>query len=150
MSEYTLIVDIPNACNRQIRISVNLTGSSIDYPNDYFRKQENRTKLRNDIENQSQRQVCDSDLNFFIKEWCLDIKQGLSPTTVSRDLPPLGIATFTPNNSGYRIAKQPNQQISLGITSDNQSQSSNTSNNRQKKEEAPETETWSTSNDADF
>ena len=88
MPEYTLIIEIPNAGNRQIRNSVNLTGSFVDCPGDYFRKPENRTKLKTDIETQSARQVSEADLDFFIKEWCRDIKQGLNPTTVRPRLTP--------------------------------------------------------------
>jgi hypothetical protein len=174
MPEYTLIIEIPNAGNRQIRNSVNLTGSFVDFPGDYFRKPENRAKLKTDIETQSARQVSEADLDFFIKEWCRDIKQGLNPTTVRRDLPPVGIATptstpsptrtsvsdrdrprdnkvtSTGSNSGYPPVKTPNPQGISGTSSGGKSQSSGTGNTQSLKEESSKTKTWSTSNDADF
>ena len=155
MPEYTLIIEIPNAGNRQIRNSVNLTGSFVDCPGDYFRKPENRTKLKTDIETQSARQVSEADLDFFIKEWCPDIKQGLTPTTVRRDLPPVGIATTrtsvsdrddtrrnggtsTGSNSDYPPVKPPNPPGGSGTSSGGQYQN------------PPQTETRSTNNQADF
>lgn len=174
MPEYTLIIEIPNAGNRQIRNSVNLTGSFVDFPNDYFRKPENRAKLKTDIETQSARQVSEADLNFFIKEWCRDIHQGLNKTTLRRDLPPVGIATPTstqsPNptpvsypaptngnkvnspvsNSQPPIPKQPNPQERAGTSSSSKSQFPNTTNTQPQNEELPKTETWSTNNQADY
>ena len=174
MPEYTLIIEIPNAGNRLIRNSVNLTGSFVDCPRDYFRKPENRAKLKTDIETQWARQVSEADLDFFIQKWCDDIRQGLTPTTVRRDLPPIGIATptsapsptptsvsdrddtrrnggnSTGGNSGYPTPKTPNPPGRSGTSSGGQSQSSDTGNTQHKKEEPPKTETWSTNNDADF
>lgn len=163
MPEYTLIIEIPNAGNKEFRNTVNLKGHYVDCPKDYFGDQKNRTKLRDDIERQSARQVSDADLEFFIKEWCRDIKQGLSPTTVSRDLPPLTgtlsssfdnsrrnkTESFTGSNSGDPIPKQPKPLGGSGTSSGGQSKSSG-GNTQQEKKELSKTETWSTNNDADF
>lgn len=162
MPEYTLIIEIPNAGNRQIRNSVNLTGSFVDFPGDYFRKAENRAKLKTDIETQSARQVSEADLDFFIKEWCRDIHQGLNKTTLRRDLPPVGIATptsapsptptpvsdrddtrrnggtSTGSNSDYPPVKPPNPPGGSGTSSGGQYQNPS------------QTETRSTNNQADF
>lgn len=174
MPEYTLIIEIPNAGNRQIRNSVNLTGSFVDFPGDYFRKAENRAKLKTDIETQSARQVSEADLDFFIKEWCRDIHQGLNKTTLRRDLPPVGIATptstpsptrtsvsdgdhsrdnkgtSTGSNSGYPPAKTANPPGKSGTSSGGKSQFPNTTNTQPQNEEIPQTETRSTNNQADF
>jgi len=164
MPEYTLIVQIPNAGNKEFRHTLNLPNRFVDFPSDYFRNPENRDKLQKDIETQSGRQVTDADLEMFIKEWCRDIRQGLSPTTVSRELPPLigtlsspfdnsrrnNPETFTGSNSGAHIPKQPKPLGVSGTSAGGQSQSSSTGNTQQEKEEPPKTETWSTNNDTDF
>ena len=46
MAQYTLIIEIPNAGNQQFRYNLNLTRQAEDFPQDYFKKQENRDKLR--------------------------------------------------------------------------------------------------------
>jgi|GEM_PF-2090669 len=173
MPEYTLIIEIPNAGNRQIRNSVNLTGYFVDCPKDYFRKPENRTKLKTDIETQSARQVSEADLDFFIQKWCHDIRQGLTPTTVRRDLPPIGIATTrtfvsdrdrlrdnkstsTDSNSDYPPVKTRNPPEVSETSSGDKSQSSVTGNTRDhngeknQNQNPPQTETRSTNNQADF
>ncbi|MFB8796645.1 MAG: hypothetical protein U7126_21040 [Microcoleus sp.] len=116
-------------------------------PGDYFRKPENRAKLKTDIETQSARQVSEADLDFFIKEWCRDIKQGLNPTTVRRDLPPIGIATPTSTPSPTRTS------VPGGYdTRENGGNSTggNSHNPPPKPPNPPQTETRSTNNQADF
>jgi hypothetical protein len=171
MPEYTLIVKIPNAGDKEFRHTFNLPSSFVDFPSDYFRKPENRTKLQNDIENQSGRQVTDADLEVFIKEWCWDIRQGLTPTTVSRDLLPLGTATYfksyddsrrdkteisTGSNTHSAIPKEANPVSGSGTSSGAKSKSQNTANTHHhnseetQNQELPKTEKWSTNNKADF
>lgn len=147
MPEYTLVIEISNAGNRQVRHSINLNSSFVDFPKDYFEKPETRTKLKSDIETQSARQLSEADLDFFIKEWCHDIQQGLKITTLRRDLPPL---------QSYSTPKTPNRQGGTGTPSGSKSQSSNTVNNQhQSSEQHPnqepsQTENWSTTNKPSF
>jgi hypothetical protein len=173
MPKYTLIVQIPNAGNKEFRYTLNLPSGAADAPSDYFRKPENRAKLKADIEAQSARQVTDADLEVFIKEWCVYIRQGLSPTTVSLDLPPLiGTPTSTPSPTPTPVPDRDrlrdNQRTSAGSNSHvppvktanppegsrtstgGQSQSSDTGNTQPPKEEIPNTETLSTTNKQPF
>ena len=99
MTEYTLNVIIPNAENKKVIYSVNLTGSYKSHPEDFFRNQENRQNLRQAIEEQSFRQVSEAHLDQIIEEWINDIQLGYQPTTITLDLPPSSSPTSEPTST---------------------------------------------------
>ena len=145
MAQYTLIIEIPNAGNQQFRYNLNLTRQAEDFPQDYFKKQENRDKLRVDIENQSARQISEIDLDFLIKQWCRDIQQGLKTTNLRRDL-----TTIAP--SKYPTPKQPIPQKRTNTFSGSKTPnlSKTSTQNQNKNQEYPHTEKWSICEQADF
>ncbi|BAZ28851.1 hypothetical protein NIES4074_12860 [Cylindrospermum sp. NIES-4074] len=87
MPEYTLVVKIPNAGNKEISYSVNLTVAETRYPEDYFAIEDHKSCLRESIQTKTVRQVSDIQLKRIIYEWTEDIKQNLRRTTVTVDLP---------------------------------------------------------------
>jgi len=88
MTEYTIIVKIPNAGNKEVSYSVNLTGLYEDYPGDYFRSKENRQRLCQDIQKECFRTISDENLDQIVAKWISDIKSGFRRTTIALDLPP--------------------------------------------------------------
>ena len=122
MTEYTLTLKIPNAGNKQIYCSVHLTGSDINYPEDYFhnqtdRGQTNRLNLRRTIEKQSLREVNEEQLNRIINEWNYGIKNGKSnSTTVIISLEPLSLGN---NNNEVSASSNTTSTIEQPLTSPN-------------------------------
>ncbi|WP_445636555.1 hypothetical protein NSTC745_01477 [Nostoc sp. DSM 114161] len=115
MSEYTLVVRIPQAGNREIKYSIQLSGLDENYPDDYFRHEKNRLAISQAIEQQSARKVSPTNLNSIVATWILDIKSGLHRTVVTLDLPPdvsSPIQTITTpiSNNITLHAKQPTRQ----------------------------------------
>jgi len=96
MTEFTLRLKIPNAGNKEIYYSVELTGTDSSHPEDYFsartdRGKANRLNLRQTIANQSLRQITDEQLEQIIHKWNYGIKTGKSnTTTVEISLEPYG------------------------------------------------------------
>ena len=45
MPEYTLVIRIPAAGNKEFSYSVNLTGTDVNYPEDYFYSRTQRAKV---------------------------------------------------------------------------------------------------------
>lgn len=96
MTEFTLRLKIPNAGNKEIYYSVNLTGTDSSHPEDYLsartdRGKANRLNLSQAIANQSLRQVTDEQLEQIIHKWNHGIKTGKSnTTTVEISLEPYG------------------------------------------------------------
>lgn len=86
MPNYTVMIKIPNAGNREISYSVDLTDSYEDHPEDYFRSPENRFQLCQTIQNQSARQLSPEQLTRVIQEWIEEIKQGRRQITIILDL----------------------------------------------------------------
>lgn len=174
MTQYTIVLTIPNAGNREICYPVNLTGKDAAvYPSDYFRSEENRSHLRQAIENVHYRKISDQDLDLIIRKFLSSIKSGFRgriPITI--DLPPLGTPTSTPSptptpvsggydtrgnggnstggNSHYPPPKPPNPPGISGTSSGGQSKSSGTGNTQPPKEAIPKTEIISTSNEQLF
>lgn len=97
MAEHKLVLIIPNASNKKVFHSIDLEGSHESYPEDYFRNEENRSRLRQDLEDKSARQVSDAHLNQIITNLVSDIKSGYQPTTITLDLPPK--ENFTPKQT---------------------------------------------------
>lgn len=115
MSEYTLVVRIPQAGNREINYSINLSGLDENYPDDYFRHEKHRLAISQAIEQQSARKVSPANLKSIISTWILDIKSGLHRTVVTLDLPPdvsSPVQTITTpiSNNITLPAKQPTRQ----------------------------------------
>ena len=86
MTEFTLRLKVPNAGNKEIDYSVDLTGTYGSHPEDYFSSRTdggkaNRLKLIQAIKNQSFRQVTDEQLEQIIHKWNHGIKNGKSNTT---------------------------------------------------------------------
>lgn len=89
MAEHKLVLIIPNASNtKKVFHPIELEGSHESYPEDYFRNEENRSRLRQDLEDKSARQVSEAHLNQIITNLVSDIKSGYQPTTITLDLPP--------------------------------------------------------------
>lgn len=95
MPEYTVVIKIPNAGNKEIPYSVQLTGPHEDHPEDYFKVEQNRLQLCQVIQNHSARQISKEQLKRLIDKWIGEIKQSRRRTTITLDLPPEVI--FTPN-----------------------------------------------------
>ncbi|MFN6478275.1 hypothetical protein [Nostoc sp. DedQUE07] len=87
MPEYTLVIKIPFAGNREFLYGTILNGSHESYPEDYFRVKENRQNLSRAIETESSRKISTSQLDRIVSLWILDIKQGYRRTTVALDMP---------------------------------------------------------------
>jgi hypothetical protein len=179
MTQYTIVLTIPNAGNKEICYSVNHEDNI--YPSDYWGDKENRLQLRQFIENVHYRKISDKDLDLIIRKFLSSIKSGFRgriPITI--DLPPIGIATptstpsptptpvsdrdrlrdnkstSTDSNSDYPPVKTRNPPEVSKTSSGDKSQSSVTGNTRDhngeknQNQNPPQTETRSTNNQADF
>ncbi|MEH1798993.1 MAG: hypothetical protein V7L13_07445 [Nostoc sp.] len=104
MPEYTLVIKIPFAGNREFLYGAILSGSHEIYPEDYFRVKENRQNLTRAIEAESSRKITSSQLDRIVSLWIIDIKQGYRRTTVALDMPtdiakiPSSITSSTANS----------------------------------------------------
>lgn len=87
MSEYTLVIRIPQAGNKEISYSINLSGLHESYPEDYFRQENHRFHICQTIEQQSARKVDVGNLSLIVSNWISDIKVGRHRTIVTLDLP---------------------------------------------------------------
>jgi hypothetical protein len=87
MSEYTLVVRIAQAGNKEISYSINLTTLYESYPEDYFRQENHRSLISQTIEQQSARMLTSENLTAIISNWIADIKVGRHRTIVTLDLP---------------------------------------------------------------
>ena len=87
MSEYTLIVRIPQAGNKEISYSISLSTLYESYPEDYFRQDNNLSLISQTIEQQSARMLTSENLTAIISNWIADIKVGRHRTIVTLDLP---------------------------------------------------------------
>ncbi|MBD2775232.1 hypothetical protein [Iningainema tapete] len=87
MPQYTLIIKIPNAGNKQISHTINLTETHEAYPEDYFEIQENKTNLHTTLQTKTARQITQTQLKQIIQQWTSDIKQNLRRTTIPINLP---------------------------------------------------------------
>ncbi len=87
MSQYTLTIILTNAGNKEISHSINLTQTDETYPEDYFYRPDNQTKLQNLIETKTARKVDKIKLNQITNTWLQDIREGLQRTTIRTELP---------------------------------------------------------------
>jgi hypothetical protein len=87
MSEYTLVLRIPQAGNKEISYSINLSRLYESYPEDYFRQENHRFLISQTIEQQSARMLTSENLTAIISNWIADIKVGRHRTIVTLDLP---------------------------------------------------------------
>ena len=87
MSEYTLVLRIPQAGNKEISHSISLSTLYESYPEDYFRQENHRFLIRQTIEQQSARMLTSENLTAIISNWIADIKVGRHRTIVTLDLP---------------------------------------------------------------
>jgi hypothetical protein len=114
MSEYTLVIRIPQAGNKEISYSINLNGLHESYPEDYFRQETPRFNISQTIEKQSARKIDAANLSVIIANWISDIKLGRHRTIVTLDLPldaTIGLeSVVTPNQTIAAPAKQPSKQ----------------------------------------
>lgn len=92
MPEYTLLMKIPNAGNKEYSYGVHLTDCYEDYPEDYFRIEQNRSHLCQTLQHQSGRTINNAQLKKLLEDWIGEIKLGRRRTTISLDLPPDGFA----------------------------------------------------------
>jgi hypothetical protein len=120
MTQFTLRLTIPNAGNKEIYYSVDLTGTYVSHPEDYFSSRTdggkaNRLKLIEATENQLLRKVTDEQLEQIIHKWNHGIKNGKSnTTTVEISLEPYGSnSNSAPTSPNYSNTTPP---ISQPIT----------------------------------
>lgn len=85
MSEYTVKIKIPDA-GKEIPFSLTLNGSDESYPQDYFKREDVRSTLRQTIETQAHREVGQDKLKYIIDEWIQQIEKGRHIVTVKVDL----------------------------------------------------------------
>ena len=85
MPEYIAVIKITN---QEIRLSVTLTGTHEDYPEDYFRLEKHQSLLRQCLQEQGIYQIEDAQLKKLIDEWIGDIKEGRKYSAIALDLPP--------------------------------------------------------------
>jgi hypothetical protein len=88
MSNYTLTIRIPQAGNKEVQYSLDLTGIYENYPEDYFRKPENSLLIREKLQSDSAREISQPILDLMLAKWIADIKCGLHNTVFVADLPP--------------------------------------------------------------
>ena len=114
MSEYTLVIRIPQAGNKEISYSINLNGLHESYPEDYFRQETPRFNISQTIEKQSARKIEAANLSMIIANWISDIKLGRHRTIVTLDLPldsAIGLESVVPPIQTIAApAKQPSKQ----------------------------------------
>jgi len=121
MSEYTLVIRIPQAGNKEISYSINLSGLHESYPEDYFRQENHRFHISQTIEQQSARKVDAGNLSLIVSSWISDIKVGRHRTIVTLDLPldsTIGLESVViPSQTITAPAKQPSKQPLASSTS---------------------------------
>lgn len=108
MAKYTLEIKIPDAGNKIILCEILLEGSQEAYPDDYFRIQANRDKLKEDIQNKSSRKIEPLQLNQVINSWIKEIGLGRAQTTIEVDLkiPLVKNSSLSEQNQFYKPLKK--------------------------------------------
>ena len=87
MPEFKVVLKVTNHNNKEFLYSVNLTGADEDYPEDYFRVDENRRKMQTALQEQAECKIDNFQLKLIIDKWIGEIKEGRRRTTVRLDLP---------------------------------------------------------------
>ena len=93
MTTYTILVKIPKAGNKTISFDLDI-GFQEDYPEDYFRQEENKLLIKQKIESQTLRTVTPSLFTQLLESVIKEVKLGRRQITVSLDLP-----SIAPNSS---------------------------------------------------
>jgi hypothetical protein len=163
MSEYTLVLRIPQAGNKEISYSINLSRLYESYPEDYFRQENHRFLISQTIEQQSARMLTSENLTAIISNWIADIKIGRHRTIVTLDLPLDASVPIQPvipiNNPGnnpivapakkpLRPVVTPTSEIKTANISTNKVE--NSPNNNTEKIQEPVTDIRTDTNKADF
>ncbi|MGB3204172.1 MAG: hypothetical protein WBB28_04225 [Crinalium sp.] len=91
MPEYTLVIIISNAGNKELSYSVNLDGIYEIYPEDYLQLETNQLPLRETLQIQLARELSELQLKLLINQWINEIKEGNRRAIIRLDLPPVGI-----------------------------------------------------------
>lgn len=87
MPEFKVVLKVTNHNNKELPYSVNLRGAYEDYPEDYFRVDENRRKMQTALQEQAGCKIGNFQLKLIIDKWIGEIKEGRRRTTVRLDLP---------------------------------------------------------------
>lgn len=87
MPEFKVVLIISNDNNKEVPYSVNLTGVYEDYPEDYFRIDENRIKMQAALQEKAERKVDKFQITPILNKWIGEIKEGRRRTTIRIDLP---------------------------------------------------------------
>ncbi|MBO1049664.1 MAG: hypothetical protein HEQ10_19030 [Dolichospermum sp. DEX182a] len=163
MSEYTLVVRIPQAGNKEISYSINLTTLYESYPEDYFRQENHRFLISQTIEQQSARMLTSENLTAIISNWIADIKVGRHRTIVTLDLAldasvpiqpvipinnPVNNPIVAPAKKPLRPVVNPTSEIKTANISTNKVENSPNSNTEKTLE--PVTDIRTDTNKADF
>ena len=163
MSEYTLVVRIPQAGNKEISYSINLTTLYESYPEDYFRQENHRFLISQTIEQQSTRMLTSENLTAIISNWIADIKVGRHRTIVTLDLAldasvpiqpvipinnPVNNPIVAPAKKPLRPVVNPTSEIKTANISTNKVENSPNSNTEKTLE--PVTDIRTDTNKADF
>lgn len=91
MPQYTFVIIIPNAGNKELSYSVNLDGTYEIYLEDYFQLEINQLPLRETLQTKLARKVSEPQLKLLINQWINEIKEGNRHTIIRLDLPPVDI-----------------------------------------------------------
>ncbi|MFN4954334.1 MAG: hypothetical protein ACK5F3_09540 [Aphanizomenon sp.] len=163
MSEYTLVVRIAQAGNKEISYSINLSTLYESYPEDYFRQENNRFLISQTIEQQSARMLTSENLTAIISNWVADIKVGRHRTIITLDLPldtpvpiqpvipinnPVNSPIIAPAKKPLRPVVNPTSEIKTANISTNKVENSPNSNTEKTPE--PVTDIRTNTNKADF
>ena len=163
MSQYTLIVRIPQAGNKEISYFISLSTLYESYPEDYFRQENNRSLISQTIEQQSARTLTSENLTAIISNWIADIKVGRHRTIVTLDLPldasvpiqpvipinnPVNNPIVAPAKKPLRPVVNPTSEIKTANISTNKVENSPNSNTEKTLEPVPDIRT--NTNKADF
>ena len=163
MSEYTLVVRIVQAGNKEISYSINLSTLYESYPEDYFRQEHHRFLISTTLEQQSARMLTSENLTAIISNWIADIKVGRHRTIITLDLPldapvpiqpvipinnPVNNPIVAPAKKPLRPVVNPTSEIKTANISTNKVENSPNSNTEKTLE--PVTDIRTDTNKADF
>lgn len=87
MPEFKMVLIISNDNNKEVPYTVNLTGIYEDYPEDYFRIDENCIKMQAALQEKAERKVDKFHIKPILNKWISEIKEGKRRTTIRLDLP---------------------------------------------------------------
>lgn len=108
MTTYTILVKIPKAGNKTISFDLDL-GFQEDYPEDYFRQEENKLLIKQKIESQTLRTVTPSLFTQLLESVIKEVKLGRRQITVSLDLPSIAPTSFSASENPLPSILTPTQ-----------------------------------------